>query len=93
MGTKLGRLGTSGKGRIAAALALARPGGLIAIVLPEGVLANARRGPERQWLFAEHTVHAVVGLPRSTFRPAGITAKTCLCFIEKSPPAAGDSGL
>jgi type I restriction enzyme M protein len=68
---------------------LARTGGLIAIVLPEGVLANARRGPERQWLFAEHTVHAVVGLPRSTFRPAGITAKTCLCFIEKSPPVAG----
>jgi hypothetical protein len=67
-------------------LQLARPGGLAAIVLPEGVFANARQAPERQWLFAQHTVHAIVGLPRATFRPAGITAKTSLCVIGKEPP-------
>ena len=70
-------------------LQLARPGGLVAIILPEGVFANARQASERRWLFARHTVHAIIGLPRATFRPAGITAKTCLCLIAKAPPPDG----
>ena len=68
-------------------LQFARPGGLVGIVLPEGVFANARQASERQWLFARYTVHAIIGLPRATFRPAGITAKTCLCLISKEPPS------
>jgi len=68
---------------------LCRPGGWIAIVLPEGIMANARWRHVRQWLLGVLTVQGVVGLPRRTFRAHGTTAKTCLLLARKAPPPPG----
>lgn len=68
---------------------LCRPGGWVAIVLPEGVAANARWLYVREWLLAALTVHAVVALPRSTFRRHHTTARTCLLIMHNQPPADG----
>jgi type I restriction enzyme M protein len=68
---------------------LCRPGGLMAIVLPEGIFANDRWRFVRHWLLQATTVHAVVGLPRRAFGAHQITAKTCLALIGKSVPAPG----
>ncbi len=65
---------------------LARPGGLIAIVLPDGVLANRRHRFVREWLLDRLTVHAVVALPRHAFRRSGASAKTNLVVATKSAP-------
>jgi len=67
--------------------ALCRPGGWIAIILPEGVLSNARWRHVREWLLGAMTVYAVVGLPRSTFRAHGTTARTCLLLLRARAPA------
>ncbi len=64
---------------------LCRPGGWIAIILPEGVLSNARWRHVRRWLLEAVTVHAVIGLPRDTFRAHATTAKTCLLLIRNQP--------
>lgn len=66
---------------------LCRPGGCIAIILPEGVLSNARWRHVRAWLLGAMTVQAVIGLPRSTFRAHATTAKTCLLLMRAHPPA------
>ena len=64
---------------------LCRPEGLIAIILPVGILANERWRFVREWLLPRATLYAVVGLPRDTFRAGGIAAKTCLVIARKSP--------
>jgi type I restriction enzyme M protein len=63
---------------------LLKPGGWMAIVLPEGVLANARHEFVRAWLAERGVVAAVVGLPR-VFARAGASARTALLFYQKAP--------
>ncbi len=68
---------------------LCRPGGWIAVVLPEGLLANSRWSHARRWLLRTVTVHAVIALPREAFRAHATSASTCLLLMERRPPAAG----
>lgn len=70
-----------------------RPGGSIAIILPEGVFANARWRHVRAWLLGELTLHAVVGLPRAAFRAHATTARTCLVLARRCPPPPGHEAL
>jgi type I restriction enzyme M protein len=69
-------------------LRLLRPGGLLALVLPEGFLANRRWRPQREAMLSAVQMEAVVGLPRSVFRASRTTVKTCLIFARRQPPAA-----
>jgi predicted RNA methylase len=70
------------------AVELARPGGLIALVLPSGVLANERLCPLRANLL-RHMIVAVVELPRDTFRQAGTSAACSLFLLHRAPPPPG----
>ncbi|MGD9496130.1 MAG: class I SAM-dependent DNA methyltransferase [Armatimonadota bacterium] len=67
---------------------LCRPGGAVAIILPEGVLSNARWRRVRAWLLQRVTLHAVVGLPRETFGGQYTRAKTCLLLARNHPSLA-----
>ena len=62
---------------------LARPGGTVCIILPDGLLANRRQRRVREWMLARCRVAAVVGLPRSTFRKAATDAKTSILVLRK----------
>lgn len=68
-------------------LALLRPGGLLAMVLPEGFLANRRWRPQREAMLQVTQLEAVIGLPRSVFRASRTTVKTCLVVARHQPPA------
>jgi type I restriction enzyme M protein len=70
-------------------LGLLRPGGLLALVLPEGVLANRRWRDLRSGVLAANQVEAIIGLPRRTFRASRTTVKTCLVIARRQPPAPG----
>lgn len=59
-----------------------RPGGRIAIVLPQGVLNNTNMEYIRQWLFDKARILAVVGLHVNTFKPHTGT-KTSVLFLQK----------
>ena len=64
------------------ALDMLRPGGRMAIVLPQGVLNNTNMEYIREWLFEKARILAVVGLHGNTFKPhAGI--KTSVLFLQK----------
>lgn len=59
-----------------------KPGGRIAIVLPQGVLNNTNMQYIREWLFDKARILAVVGLHVNTFKPHTGT-KTSVLFLQK----------
>lgn len=64
------------------ALDMIRPGGRIAIVLPQGVLNNTNMEYVRNFLLEKARILAVVGLQGNTFKPhAGV--KTSFLFLYK----------
>jgi type I restriction enzyme M protein len=66
-------------------LKLLEPGGRMGIVLLESYLGNQSDGYIPAWLLEHFTVLGVVDLPDTTFQPH-THAKTCVLFIENSPP-------
>lgn len=64
-------------------LALCRPGGYGAVILPDGYLANQRLQREREEFYQKATIIAVIGLPSGTFRSGGTPARTALVFFRR----------
>ena len=64
-----------------------RPGGRMAIVLPQGVFNNTNLEWLREWLFEKARILAIVGLEGNTFKlpaPAkGTGTKTSVLFLQK----------
>jgi type I restriction enzyme M protein len=69
---------------------LAEPGGWLAIVVPEGIVANARSQPLRDWLLERAALKAVIALPESTFAAAGTRARTMLLLARKQRGEGGE---
>ena len=70
------------------ALQLIKPGGRLAIVLPQGKLNNTNIEYVREWFLNKARVLAIVGLHGNTFKPhAGI--KTSVLFLQKWGGEAG----
>jgi len=69
-------------------LDMLRPGGRMAIVLPQGVLNNTNMEYIREYIFEKARVLAVVGLHGNTFRPHTGT-KTSVLFLQKWGGEAG----
>ncbi len=63
-------------------LDMLRPGGRMAIVLPQGVLNNTNMEYVREYLFDKARILAVVGLHGNTFKPHTGT-KTSVLFLQK----------
>jgi len=59
------------------------PGGRLAIVLPDGVLANSSMQFVRDWILRWAKLKAVISLPQETFAPYGAGVKTSVVFLEK----------
>ena len=74
-------------------LQLARQGGTVAIIVPDGILANSRLRYVRELVLDASTVRAVVSLPRHTFAKASTSAKTSILFLGKRPPRNSDRTL
>ena len=64
-------------------LRLAKPGGLIAIIVPESIVASDRVGPLRKWLGGQMDLLAVVSLPHKVFTGVGANAKTSIIFTQR----------
>ena len=62
---------------------LAKPGGWIAVIIPDGILANSNAEYVRGFISKRTKVEAIVSLPRNTFKDAGTNAKTSILFLRK----------
>ena len=63
-------------------LQLLKPGGRMAIVLPDGTLGNVNDGYVRQFIMSQAKIIAIVDMPLETFKPKPGT-KTSLLFLQK----------
>src|SRR5262249_34488294 len=70
-------------------LDLLKPGGRMAIVLPQGNLNTLGTAALRQWIASRARILAVVGLHVNTFKPFTGT-KTSVLFLQKWGAEAGD---
>src|SRR5438093_7794816 len=59
---------------------LAKPGGLIGVIVPESIVASDRLAPFRIWLLGKMDLLASVSLPQKTFTGVGANAKTSIVF-------------
>jgi len=62
---------------------LAKPGGWIAIIIPDGILTNSNSHHVREFVSEKARVKAIVSLPRDAFKNAGTSAKTSILFLQK----------
>jgi len=69
-------------------LALLKPGGRAAIVLPEGIFNNPSLAYIREFFERRAYIRAVVSLPQGTFASAQADVKTSILFMEKFSEAA-----
>ena len=64
-------------------LRLAKPGGLIAVIVPESIVASDRLSPLRRWLTGRMDLLASVSLPQKVFTGVGANAKTTILFARR----------
>ncbi len=62
---------------------LAKPGGHIAVIIPDGILSNANLHYVRKFIPNNVKIDAIVSLPRDTFKNVGTSAKTSILFMTK----------
>lgn len=62
---------------------LCKGGGLIAIIIPDGILANSNMHYVREFIAEKTKVEAIVSLPRDAFKHVGTSAKTSILFLKK----------
>lgn len=60
-----------------------KPGGLLALVVPDGILGNARDKECRKWFLNHSWLRAVISLPTETFGFSGTSCKTSVLVIQK----------
>lgn len=64
-------------------LDLLKPGGLMGIVLPEGIFNNPSLAAVREFSEDRAYIRAVVSLPQETFNSSGASVKASLLFMQK----------
>jgi hypothetical protein len=62
---------------------LAKPGGMIALIVPQSILASDQLAPLRAWLMGRMQLLAVVSLPQKVFSGVGANAKTGIVFARR----------
>jgi len=62
---------------------LTKPNGWIAVIIPDGILANSSLHYVREFIVEKTVVIAIISLPRGTFKEAGTNAKTSILILKK----------
>lgn len=60
-----------------------KPGGRLAIVLPDGILKNKNAHFVRKWVEQVAEIKAIISLPEDAFNAFGAMVKTSLCIFRK----------
>lgn len=63
-----------------------KPGGRLAIVLPEHLMKGKSGLFVRKWLQEIAHIKALFFFPEEAFTPFGAMVKTCLCILQKVKP-------
>jgi type I restriction enzyme M protein len=66
------------------AIELARPGGVLALVVPDSLLALPSYLQLRRWILDRTTPRAIISLPTEAFAPAGHSGKATILLLKKN---------
>ena len=72
---------------------LAKPGGWIALIIPDGILANSNLQYTREFITKKAKIAAIISLPRDAFKHVGTSAKTSILFLHKNKETKEDVDL
>jgi type I restriction enzyme M protein len=72
-------------------IAQLKPGGRMAMVVPDGLLHNSTLAYVRWWIREKCELLGVVSLPSETFVPYGTGIKTSVLFVRRKPTAVAPS--
>lgn len=61
-----------------------KKGGVIAVIIPDGILSNSTMDYVRQFVSSQTKVLGIISLPRGTFKEAKTNAKTSILLLEKT---------
>lgn len=64
-----------------------KPGGILAIVVPDGILTNSTSQYVRDWIEEYYRIISVVSLPQTAFAANGAGVKSSVMFLMKLSPA------
>lgn len=64
-----------------------RPGGVVALLLPESLFCNRREAPLRAWLLRHCQLLSVTALPDDTFAATGTRARTSFVLLRRRAEA------
>jgi type I restriction enzyme M protein len=64
-----------------------RPGGIVALLLPESLFCNRREAPLRAWLLRHCQLLSVTALPDDTFAATGTRARTSFVLLRRRTEA------
>ena len=67
-------------------------GGVVALILPDGLFANQRTQESRNWILQKADPLMVVALPGATFRRPGLHAMAHLLLLRRRAPTAKPAG-
>ena len=62
---------------------LTKPGGLVAMIVPDSILSSDQYGPLRSWLLENVNLLAVVSLPHKVFSGVGAKVRTGIMFARR----------
>ena len=60
-----------------------QPGGMLAVVVPDGVLTNSSAQYVRDWMEEHYRIVAVVSLPQDAFKATDAGVKSSVLFLQK----------
>ncbi len=63
-----------------------KPGGWLALIVPDSILGNSSEQAMRKWLMEECVYRGTISLPMETFKPVGTTCKTSVILAQKMVP-------
>lgn len=61
-----------------------KKGGVVAVIIPDGILSNSTMDYVRQFISSQTKVLGIISLPRGTFKEAKTNAKTSILLLEKT---------
>lgn len=64
-----------------------KEGGILAIVVPDGILSNSTSQYVRDWLMEKFRILAIASLPQHTFSHVNAGVKSSVLFLKKYPAA------
>ncbi|MFT0752078.1 HsdM family class I SAM-dependent methyltransferase [Synechococcus sp. RC10A2] len=72
---------------------LCKPGGVVCVIVPRGILANRNLMYVRKWLTTHYSLRCVFDMPQEAFKSVGANALASILLVDKCPIKKGAKAM